>query len=62
MTIIMKFKFIDSLKNKRERKEDTVEMTVTELMIFEFSELLVNIKIKMNLNLTKVMMKIAKQD
>jgi len=37
-----KFKFIDSSRNERERDEDTVEMTVTEMMIFEFKELLVN--------------------
>jgi len=37
-----KFKFINSSRNERERDEDTVEMTVTEMMIFEFKELLVN--------------------
>jgi hypothetical protein len=47
--IMMKFKFIDSSQNEREREKDTVKMTVTEMMIFERSELLVNIKAKMNL-------------
>jgi len=57
---IMKFKFIDSSRNEREREEDTVEMTVTEMMIFEFSELLVNIKVKMSLIFAKEMMKMMK--
>jgi len=33
---ITKFKFIDSSRNEKERDEDTVEITVTEMMIFEF--------------------------
>ncbi len=37
-----KLKFIDSLKDERERDEDTVETTVTKMMIFELKELLVN--------------------
>jgi hypothetical protein len=59
---MMKLKFIDSSRNKRERERDIVEATVTELIIFELSELLVNAETKMNLNLMKVMMKIMKQD
>ncbi len=42
MMIIMKFRFIDSSRNEKERDEDTVETTVTEMMIFELKELLVD--------------------
>jgi len=42
MMIMMKLKFIDSLRNERERNEDTVKITVSEMMIFEFKELLVD--------------------
>jgi len=35
MMIMMKFKFIDSLKNKRERDENTVKTTVIKMIIFE---------------------------
>jgi len=44
-----KFRFIDSSRNKRERDEDTVETTVTEMMIFEFKELLVNAEMLLTL-------------
>jgi len=44
MMIMMKLKFIDSSRNERERNEDTVETTVTKIMIFELKELLVNAK------------------
>jgi len=37
-----KLRFIDSLKDERERDEDIVETTVTKMMIFELKELLVN--------------------
>ncbi len=37
-----KLRFIDSSRNEKERDEDTVETTVTEVMIFEFKELLIN--------------------
>jgi hypothetical protein len=57
---MMKFRFIDSLKNKREKEEDIVETTVTEMMIFESSELLINIKVKMSLILMKEIMKMMK--
>jgi hypothetical protein len=60
MITMTKFKFINSSRNEKEREEDTVEMTVTEMMIFELSKLLVNAKMKMSLSLTKVMMKITK--
>ncbi len=54
--IMMKFKFIDSSRNERERDEDTVEMTVTEMMIFELKELLVNAETFLTL-MNKMMMK-----
>jgi len=56
MIIITKLKFINSLRNKRERNEDTVETTVTEVMIFESQELLVNAKMFLTL-MNKTMMK-----
>jgi len=49
MMIMMKFKFINSLRNKKERDKDTVEITVTEMMIFEFKELLVDAKMFLTL-------------
>jgi len=54
--IIMKFRFIDSLRNERERNEDTVETTITKMMIFELKELLVDAKMLLTL-LNKIMMK-----
>ncbi len=44
-----KLKFIDSLKDERERDEDTVKTTVTEVMIFKLKELLVNVKMFLTL-------------
>jgi len=35
MMIMKKFKFIDSSKDEREKDEDTVETTVTKMMIFK---------------------------
>jgi len=58
--IIMKFKFINSSRNEKERDEDTVETTVTEIMIFEFKELLVNAKTFLTL-MNRIMTK-TKQD
>ncbi len=52
----MKFKFINSLRNEKERNEDTVETTVTEVMIFEFKELLVNVEMFLTL-MNKMIMK-----
>jgi len=60
MIIMTKFKFIDSLRNKKERDEDTVKMTITEVMIFELKELLVDAK--MLLTLTNETMMKMKQD
>ncbi len=56
MMIMTKLKFIDSSKNEKERDEDTVETTVTKMMIFEFQELLVNVKMLLTL-MNKIMMK-----
>jgi len=56
MMIIMKLKFINSLKDKRERDEDTVETTVTEVMIFEFKKLLINAEMFLTL-MNKMMIK-----
>jgi len=58
--IMMKLKFIDSLKDKRERDEDTVEITVTKMMIFELKKLLINAKMLLTL-MNETMMKM-KQD
>ncbi len=52
----MKLKFIDSSRNEKERDEDTVETTVTEVMIFELKELLVNAEMFLTL-MNKMMMK-----
>jgi len=52
----MKLKFIDSSKNEKERDEDTVETIVTNMMIFELKELLVNAKMLLTL-MNKMMMK-----
>ncbi len=57
MMIMTKLKFIDSLRNKRERNEETVKTTVTKMMIFELKELLVNAKMfltLMNETMTKI--------
>jgi len=53
---MMKLKFIDLLKNKKDEDEDIVETTVTEMMIFEFKELLVNAKMFLTL-MNEMMMK-----
>jgi len=60
MMIMMKLKFIDSLRNEKERDKDTVKTTVTEMMIFEFKKLLVNAKMFLTL-MNETMMK-TKQD
>ncbi len=57
---MMKFRFINSLKDEREKDEDIVETTVTEMMIFELKELLVNAKMLLTL-MNEMMMKM-KQD
>ena len=57
---MMKLKFIDLSRNKRERDEDTVKTTVTEMMIFELKKLLVNAETF--LTLTNEMMIKTKRD
>ncbi len=55
-----KLRFIDSSRNEKERDKDTVETTVTEIMIFELKKLLVNAKMLLTL-MSEIMMKM-KQD
>jgi len=45
----MKLKFIDSLKDERERDENTVETTVTKVIILKLRKLLVDIKMFLTL-------------
>ncbi len=56
MMTITKFRFIDSSRNEKERDEDIVKTTVTEMMIFELKKLLVNAKMLLTL-MNKMMMK-----
>jgi len=56
MMIITKLRFIDSLRNEKERDEDTVKMTVTKMMIFELKKLLVNAEMLLTL-MNEMMMK-----
>jgi len=42
MMTMMKFKFIDSSKDEKERNKNIVETTVIKMMIFELKKLLVN--------------------
>jgi len=56
----MKLKFIDSSRNKREKDENTIKTTVTEMMIFELKKLLVDTE--MFLTLTNEMMMKMKRD
>jgi len=55
--IMMKFKFIDSSRNEKERNEDTVKMTVTKVIIFELKKLLINAKMFLTL-MNEIIMKI----
>ncbi len=48
MTMI-KLKFIDSLMNEKERNENTIETTVTKMIILKLKELLVDAKILLTL-------------
>ncbi len=52
----MKFRFIDSSRNEKERDEDIVKTTVTKMMIFELKELLVNAETFLTL-MNEMMMK-----
>ncbi len=56
MMIMTKLKFIDSLRNERERDEDTVETTVIKMIIFELKELLINAETFLTL-MNEIMMK-----
>jgi len=56
MMIMMKLKFIDSSRNKKEKDKDTVVTTVTEMMIFKFKELLIDAEMLLTLT-NKMMMK-----
>ncbi len=42
MMTMTKLRFIDSSRNEKEKNEDTVKTTVTEMMIFKLKKLLVN--------------------
>jgi len=54
-----KLKFIDLLRNEKERDENIVKTTVTEMMIFELKELLVDAKMLLTL-MNKMMTKIKR--
>jgi len=56
MMIIMKFKFINSSRNEKEKNKDIVETTIIKMMIFELKELLINAKMFLTL-MNKMMMK-----
>ena len=56
MMTMMKFRFIDSSRNEKERDEDIVKTTVTKMMIFELKELLVNAETFLTL-MNEMMMK-----
>jgi len=60
MMIMTKLKFIDALKDEREKDEDIVKITVTKMMIFELKKLLVNAEKFLTL-MNEIMTKI-KQD
>ncbi len=57
---MMKLRFIDSLRNEKEKDEDTVKITITKIMIFELKELLINVEMFLTL-MNETMMKM-KQD
>jgi len=55
MMTMTKLRFIDSLRNKKERDEDTVKTTVTKMMIFELKELLVDAEMLLTLTNETIM-------
>ncbi len=55
-----KLRFINSSRDEKERDEDTVKTTVTEIIIFELKELLINAEMFLTL-INETMMK-TKQD
>ncbi len=54
-----KLRFIDSLRNEKERDKDTIEITVIEMIIFELKELLVDAETFLTL-INETMMKIKR--
>jgi len=56
MMVMTKLKFIDSLRNEKEKDKDTIKTTVTKMMIFEFKELLINAEMFLTL-MNEMMMK-----
>jgi len=56
MMTMTKLRFINSSRNEKEKDEDTVEITVTEIMILELKELLVNAEMLLTL-MNETMMK-----
>jgi len=59
MMTMIKLKFIDSSRNEKERDENIVKTTVTEMMIFELKELLVDAKMLLTL-MNKMMTKMKR--
>ena len=59
MMIMTKLRFIDSLRNEKERDKDTIEITVIEMIIFELKELLVDAETFLTL-INETMMKIKR--
>ncbi len=53
---MMKFKFINSSRNEREKDKDIVKTTVIKMMIFKLKELLVNAEMFLTL-MNETMMK-----
>ena len=51
-----KLRFINSSRDEKERDEDTVKTTVTEIIIFELKELLINAEMFLTL-INETMMK-----
>ncbi len=49
MMTMTKLRFIDSSRDEKERDEDTVKTTVTEMMIFELKELLIDAEMLLTL-------------
>ena len=56
-----KLRFIDSLMNERERDENTVEITVTKMIILELKELLIDAEMLLTL-MSKTKKKTMKWD
>jgi len=56
MMTMTKLRFIDSSRNEKEKDEDTVETTVTKMIIFEFKKLLINAETLLTL-MNEIMMK-----